>query len=182
MTRSSGGKTSFSTDCSRPRMTVDSLTLVKWHASQPIIVATMDDLVVSETVTIPATELSWRFDPSGGPGGQHANKSSTRVELLFDIGASAALDASSRSRIIENLGAQLTAGVLTVRVGDSRSQWRNRQMARRRMAETLRNALRPPQPKRRPTRPSRAARERRLAEKRTRSETKRMRRRPVNPD
>ena len=163
-------------------MTVDSLTLVKWQASHLIIVAGMEALVVTPMLTIPADELSWRFDPSGGPGGQHANKSSTRVELMLDIGASTAFDDASRSRVIENLGPQLSAGVLVVRVGDSRSQWRNRQIARRRMAETLQEALRPPQPKRRPTKPSRAARERRLAEKRSRSETKRMRRRPVNPD
>jgi ribosome-associated protein len=146
------------------------------------MVASVDDLVVTADVTIPAAELKWRFDPSGGPGGQHANKSATRVELQLDVSASVALDETLRSRVLENLGRQVSEGVLAVRVAESRSQWRNRQIARRRMTEILQQALRPPQPRRRPTRPSRAARERRLAEKRTRSETKRMRRRPIDPD
>ncbi|MDJ0952783.1 MAG: alternative ribosome rescue aminoacyl-tRNA hydrolase ArfB [Acidimicrobiia bacterium] len=141
----------------------------------------MDDLEVAPGVTIPAAELTWRFDPSGGPGGQHANKSATRVELILDVAGCSAFDAETRQRVLANLGASLHNGLLTVRVGESRSQWRNRQLARRRMAEMLRSAMRPPQPERRATRPSRAARERRLADKRARGETKRLRRRPIDP-
>ncbi len=141
----------------------------------------MDDLAVTDSLSIPAAELQWRFDPSGGPGGQHANKSSTRVELSFDVAGSQALDDDMRERVVRNLAGALRDGVLTVQVGESRSQWRNRQIARRRLAETLREAMRPPQPKRRPTRPSRAARERRLADKKARSEKKRLRRRPIDP-
>jgi len=136
----------------------------------------MEDLEVSPSLTIPASELNWRFDTSGGPGGQHANRSSTRVELSFDIAASSLLDEVKKARVLEHAG--IEDGVATVRVSESRSQWRNRQIARRRLADLLNEALRPPSPPRKRTRPSRAARERRLAAKRTRSETKRLRRRP----
>ena len=146
------------------------------------IVPAMDDLVVTPEVTIPAAELKWRFDPAGGPGGQHANRSSTRVELSLDVAASAAFSSAQQQRVLERLESQLSEGVLTVQVGESRSQWRNRQLARRRMADTLRAALQPPPPPRRKTRPGRAARERRLADKRARSETKRLRRRPPHPE
>ena len=140
----------------------------------------MDDLNINARLILPAAELNWRFDPSGGPGGQHANKSATRVELSFDIGASAALDDDVRGRLLANLSHE--DGVIKVQVGDSRSQWRNRQMARRRLAEEITEALRPPPPRRRATRPTRASKERRLAGKRARSETKRMRQRPRHLD
>lgn len=136
----------------------------------------MEDLEVSPSLTIPASELIWRFDTSGGPGGQHANRSSTRVELSFDVAGSSALDGARKARVLEH--AAIDDGVATVRVSESRSQWRNRQLARRRLADLLNEALRPPSPPRKRTRPGRAARERRLAAKRTRSETKRLRRRP----
>jgi ribosome-associated protein len=138
----------------------------------------MDDLRVDQDLVIPAGELQWRFDPAGGPGGQHANRSSTRVELSWDISASPALPAGLRERVLGQLGSEVVQGVVTVRVGESRSQWRNRQIARRRLAEKLRRAMRPPAPSRRQTRPTRASRERRLADKRARSEIKRLRRKP----
>ena len=142
----------------------------------------MDDLTVTGSLVIPSGELQWRFDPAGGPGGQHANKSSTRVELSYDIAGSPSVDDATRRRLLTALGDRLSNGVLTVQVGDSRSQWRNRQLARRRLAEILQAGLKPPAPRRRPTKPSRAARERRLNAKRARAETKRMRRRPIDPD
>ncbi len=138
----------------------------------------MDDLRVNHELLIPATELEWRFDPAGGPGGQHANRSSTRVELRYDIAESSAFDAALRERVIDQLGSEAPHGVLTIRVGESRSQWRNRQIARRRLVDRLRRAMRPPAPPRRKTRRTRASQERRLADKRARSETKRLRRRP----
>ncbi|MDJ0496470.1 MAG: alternative ribosome rescue aminoacyl-tRNA hydrolase ArfB [Acidimicrobiia bacterium] len=138
----------------------------------------MDDLRVNQEVVIPATELEWRFDPAGGPGGQHANRSSTRVELRYDIAESAAFDDALRERVIDQLGSEAPHGVLTIRVGESRSQWRNRQIARRRLVDKLRRAMRPPAPPRRQTRRTRASQERRLADKRARSETKQLRRRP----
>lgn len=142
----------------------------------------MDDLVVNPNLTIPAAELSWRFDPSGGPGGQHANRSATRVTLVFDLVGSPTVPEDLRRRALANLGTQLEDGFVIVQAGESRSQWRNRQIARRKMADLLARAVRPPAPPRRRTKPTRASRERRLADKRARGETKRQRRRPVNPD
>lgn len=142
----------------------------------------MDELPVSKDLVIPANELTWRFDPSGGPGGQHANKSATRVELSFDAANSAVLIGTKRDRVLQHLGTRAPGGLITVQAGESRSQWRNRQIARRRLAEILVEALRPPPPQRRPTRPTLASRERRLSNKRARSETKRLRRRPPYVD
>jgi ribosome-associated protein len=136
----------------------------------------MDELRVSDDLVIPASELTWRFDPSGGPGGQHANRSSTRVELLFDVANSDVLDGAMKARIMRHRSIDL--GVISVRVSETRSQWKNRQIARERLVELLTEALRPPPPRRKRTRPGRAARERRLAKKRRRSETKRLRKRP----
>jgi ribosome-associated protein len=133
-----------------------------------------DDLTVGRYV-IPEAELHWTFSPSGGPGGQHANRSHTRAELRFDIAASEAFPAEVRNRIV--LALSLTDGIVVVAVDESRSQWRNRQTARRRLAERLVEAMVPPTP-RRPTKPTRASKQRRLDEKKARSETKRLRRPP----
>lgn len=141
-------------------------------------VQVMDDLRVSHDLVIPAAELQWRFDSSGGPGGQHANRSSTRVELRYDISGSSAMEPALRERVLHQLGDEAPHGVVTIKVGESRSQWRNRQIARRRLGEKLRRAMRPPAPPRRQTRRTRASQEQRLADKRARSETKRLRRRP----
>ncbi len=133
-----------------------------------------DDLRVNGGLTIPGTELAERFMPSGGPGGQHANRSNTRVELRFDVAASTTLSDSQRRRITEVLGDDVR-----VVVDDERSQHRNRDIARERLAGRLRNALRR-ETRRRPTKPSRGARERRLKEKKRRSEIKAQRRRPTD--
>jgi len=138
----------------------------------------MDEpLQVAPGLVIPAEELRWRFDPSGGPGGQHANKSSTRVELAFDIAGSPAVPESMRSLLLERLGSRLAAGELRLVVNESRSQWRNREIARRRLAAVLEEALRPRR-RRRATRPTAASRLRRLTVKRHRGEAKRRRRPP----
>jgi ribosome-associated protein len=138
----------------------------------------MDEpLHVAPGLVIPAEELRWRFDPSGGPGGQHANKSSTRVELAFDVAGSPAVPEPMRALLLERLGGRLTTGELRVVVNESRSQWRNREIARRRLAAALEEALRTRRP-RRATRPTAAARLRRLAVKRHRGEAKRRRRPP----
>lgn len=137
-----------------------------------------DDLEVQPGLLIPADDLEWSFSTSGGPGGQHANRSNTRVELRFDVTASAALSDELRNRTEIALGSRLQNGVLTVAVDDTRSQWRNRQIARRRLVELLREAVRPPAPPRRRTRPSRAVQRRRRDAKRRRSEIKRLRKRP----
>lgn len=131
----------------------------------------MDDLVVGR-FSIPEHELHETFTTSGGPGGQHANRSNTAVEIRFDAASSQAFPDFERNRLIEILGP-----VVTVTASESRSQWRNRAMARQRLGRRLEEALRPV-PERRPTSPSRSARVRRLESKRQRSQTKRLRRRP----
>lgn len=131
----------------------------------------MEDLRVGR-FTIPDREIDESFTTSGGPGGQHANRSSTAVELRFDIAASTAFPEPERTRLVERLGA-----VVTITASESRSQWRNRSLARQRLAERLASALRPAT-QRRPTRPSRAARRRRLESKRRQGEKKRLRRKP----
>lgn len=130
------------------------------------------DIVVSRSCTIPADELSWRFTGSGGPGGQHANTSNTRVELLFDVETSAALGPRQRARVLERLGPRVR-----VVVSSERSQARNRELARERLAERLAAALRV-DPTRVATRPTGASRRRRLEDKRRQSERKRLRSRP----
>ena len=131
-----------------------------------------DDLVVRPGLTIPAQEIDERFTTSGGPGGQHANKAATRVELRFDIAGSAALDDHQRRVLLAAFGDDVR-----VVVDDERSQVRNRGIARERLAGRLANALVPQRP-RRPTRPTLGSKRRRLDAKRQRSETKANRRRP----
>ena len=131
-----------------------------------------DDLEVRPGLTIPAHEIDERFTTSGGPGGQHANKAATRVELRFDIAGSGTLDDQQRQVLREAFGDELR-----VVVDDERSQVRNRAIARERLAGRLSNALVPRRP-RRPTRPTLGSQRRRLDAKRQRSETKANRRRP----
>src|SRR5690606_34962578 len=122
--------------------------------------------------TIPDEEINESFTTWGGPGGQHANRSQTAVELRFDVAATRALPPEVRDRVVSRLGP-----VVTVRASESRSQWQNRAAARRRLAARLLEAMERPKP-RRPTRPTMAARRRRLEEKRRLSEKKRLRRPP----
>jgi ribosome-associated protein len=136
-----------------------------------------DPLRVGGRVVIPAGELEWRFDPSGGPGGQHANRASTRAELRFDLARSPSVPDDLRHRMLERLGSRAPDGVVSVTVDESRSQWRNRSLAKRRLANLLRDATRTPR-RRIPTTPSRRAKRRRLEQKRRRSEKKRLRRPP----
>jgi len=131
-----------------------------------------DDLVVTRTCRIPMSELAWRFDASGGPGGQHANTANTRAEVSFDVAASRALGPRQLARLLERLGPEVRATA-----ADSRSQARNREIALDRLRSKLAAGLRV-QPERRPTRPSRSAEERRLASKHRQSTRKRERGRP----
>lgn len=135
-----------------------------------------DALAVNGSVLIPEAELGWRFSRSSGPGGQGVNTTDSRVELVFDVAASTAFTSDQRERVLQRLSRRLVDGVVTVVAAEHRSQLRNREAARIRLAAMLRAALAPDPPNRRPTRPSRAARERRLADKRRRTLTKRMRR------
>lgn len=127
-------------------------------------------LRVTASVLIPFHELSWTFGPSGGPGGQHANRAHTRAEVRFDVETSGALSQYQRQRIMDRLGS-----VITVSVDDERSQLRNRRIALDRLRQKLAAALRVETP-RRPTRPGRGAVERRLNAKRRQAARKRDRR------
>lgn len=117
-------------------------------------------LRVSRSCTIPMAELSWRYSTSGGPGGQHANRSQTRVEVSFDIAHSPALGPIQRARLLARLGP-----TLRVAASEQRSQLRNRELALERLAAKLALGLQV-ETSRRPTRPTKSAQERRLDSKR----------------
>jgi ribosome-associated protein len=135
-----------------------------------------EDIVVNAALTIPASEVSFRFSRSGGPGGQNVNKVSSRVEVEFDIMNSQVLNDTQRRRLLQRLSSRLdNNGILRVQVDDSRSQWQNRQIALKRLAELLSNALKV-QKRRLPTRRPAAANSRRLEAKKRRGEIKRGRR------
>jgi len=131
-----------------------------------------ESISVTRSVAIPLEEIELRVSRSSGPGGQHAQTSETRVEAVFDVEASAALSPAQKRRVISRVGP-----VVRAVAQDERSQARNRELALERLAERLREALRV-QRRRVPTKPTAAARERRLDEKRRRGETKRLRRPP----
>jgi ribosome-associated protein len=135
-------------------------------------VTVSEDLAVGR-YTIPAAELEWSFTATGGPGGQHANRSNTKVELRYDLTSSAAFPEEVRERLVAKLG----EAELMVVVDETRSQWRNRVIARRRLAHQLMESMKVERP-RRPTKPTNASKKRRSDAKRRRSETKRLRRRP----
>lgn len=136
------------------------------------------DLDVTPTLTIPASELRWRFSRSSGPGGQHVNTSDSRVELLWDVAGSAALSEEQRLLLLSRLERRLVGGVITVTASEERSQLRNREIARRKLADIVRGGVAPAGPSRRATKPTRGSNRRRLAAKGQRSETKAQRRRP----
>jgi ribosome-associated protein len=136
----------------------------------------MENLVVTDALVIPAGELRERFSRSSGPGGQGVNTADSRVELSFDVRTSPSIPDSLRPRLVERLGRRLVDGVVTVTASEHRAQLQNRAAARERLASLLRNAAAPPPPARRPTKKSRGVNERRLSDKRRRSETKRGRR------
>jgi ribosome-associated protein len=137
-----------------------------------------DGLRVTPRVTVPRQELRWRFSRAGGPGGQSVNTADSRVELSFDLAATRALPDQLKIRALARLGPRLAGGVLTVTASEHRSQLQNRRAAAARLARLLADAIAPPARPRRPTRPSRGAVERRLTDKRRRSQTKRDRRPP----
>ena len=144
----------------------------KRHAAVTIRLMADDPIRVTRSVSIPHSEIELRFSRSSGPGGQHAQKSDTRVEAVFDVDASSALSEAQKRRVVARAGP-----VLRAIAQDERSQWRNRELALERLAETLRQALRVERG-RLPTRPSKAAVEKRLEQKRRRGTTKRLRRPP----
>ncbi|MER5623324.1 alternative ribosome rescue aminoacyl-tRNA hydrolase ArfB [Streptosporangium sp. NPDC002544] len=133
-------------------------------------------LQVSGSVSVPEAELSWRFSRSSGPGGQGVNTTDSRVELSFDLAATGAFGEVLKARALERLASRLVNGVITIAASEFRSQLRNREAAEMRLAQLLREAIAPPPKKRRPTKPSRGAIERRITAKKQRSDLKRLRR------
>ncbi len=136
----------------------------------------MRDLVVTSSVIVPEHELTWRFSRSSGPGGQSVNTADSRVELGVDVATTSALSELLRQRALTRLSDRLVDGVVTVTASEHRSQLRNREAAMTRMAELLREAIAPPAAPRKRTRPTKAAKDRRIAEKKRRGEIKRLRR------
>ena len=133
----------------------------------------MSDLPVSRSLVIPAAELSERFSRSSGPGGQGVNTTDSRVELSWDVAASAVLSPTLRGRLLERLSARLVDGVLTITASEHRTQLANRRAARDRLTELVREAAAPPPRPRRRTRPTRGSVERRLSAKKRRGDVKR---------
>jgi ribosome-associated protein len=135
-----------------------------------------DYLAVQRSLQIPRSELSWRFSRSSGPGGQSVNTADSRVELSWDLANTRALSPSLKDRALHRLANRLVDGVLTVTASEHRSQLQNRRAAEARMTTLVANAIAPPPPRRKPTRPSRGAVQARLDAKRRRSEIKQRRR------
>lgn len=138
-------------------------------------------LPITDSVSVPSAELSFRASRSGGPGGQHVNTSSTRMELVWDVATSPSLTEQQRKRVLEKLGNRINSeGQLLLAEGGSRSQHQNREAVTERFISLLAEALHVPKPRRK-TRPPRSSREKRLKAKKHRSEVKRMRG-PVKTD
>ncbi len=135
-----------------------------------------EGLRIGRAIVVPERELSERFSRSSGPGGQGVNTTDSRVELSFDVARSTALPETTRSRMLARLEGRLVDGVVTVTASEHRAQRANRRAARERLAALLTEAAAPPPRPRRPTKPSRAADQRRLDAKRRRAETKQGRR------
>jgi ribosome-associated protein len=139
-----------------------------------------DGLAVRGSVIIPRGELRWRFSRSGGPGGQGVNTADSRVELRWDVTATSALSEPLKVRALERLSPRLIDGVLSIVVSEERAQLQNRQIAERRLAVLVADAIAPPPARRRPTRPTKGSVERRIASKRRTGEIKKNRQRPVD--
>ncbi|MBS2962919.1 aminoacyl-tRNA hydrolase [Actinocrinis puniceicyclus] len=135
-------------------------------------------LRVTRALVIPAHELEWRFSRASGPGGQGVNTADSRAQLSFDLAASAALPPELKARALARLAPRLAQGRLTIDAAQFRSQLRNRQAARERLAALLAEAIAPPPRQRRATKPSKGAVARRLEDKTRRSQVKRLRRLP----
>jgi ribosome-associated protein len=135
-------------------------------------------LTIASGIVLPEGELTWRFSRSSGPGGQSVNTSDSRVELSFNLASTESLDETQKMRASARLAGRLVDGVITVTASEHRSQLRNREAAESRLTQLLSDALAPPPPPRRATRPTRSSVRRRLDTKRRRSEVKRQRQVP----
>jgi len=136
------------------------------------------DIEVTPELTIPGAELEWKFSRSSGPGGQHVNTSSSRVQLSWNVAYSDVLSEEQRDLLLMKLGRRLIKSAVVVTVQEQRSQLRNRETALETLAEIVRDALAPPGPLRRATRPTRGSAKRHLIAKKQRSATKQQRQRP----
>jgi ribosome-associated protein len=132
------------------------------------------------SIAIPRGELRWRFSRSSGPGGQGVNTADSRVELLWDLGASDVLPPPLKARATDRLSGRMVDGVLSVVVSEERAQLRNRAIAEARLAKLVADAIAPPPARRHPTRPTKGSIERRLDGKRRTSQIKQARRRPLD--
>ncbi len=130
------------------------------------------DLRLTPALVIGAAELAWRFSRSSGPGGQNVNTTDSRVELVFDLAASAALPPALKARALGRLEGKLVEGCVVIAASEHRSHWQNRVAAQRRLVELLLEAIKPPPPPRRATRPTRGSVQRRLAAKKQRGAIK----------
>lgn len=150
-----------------------------WSSIVPVLCnASCMDLEVLPTLTIPSSELGWRFSRSSGPGGQHVNTSDSRVELSWNVVDSVSLSDDQRLLLVTRLGRRLSAGVITVSASERRSQLRNREIALAKLADLVAEGLAPEAARRRATQPTRGSNRRRLAAKERRAATKRQRQRP----
>lgn len=136
------------------------------------------DLEITRALSIPESELNWRFSRSSGPGGQHVNTTDSRVELSWSVTGSRVLSDYQRERLTTKLDTRLIAGIITVSVSEQRSQLRNRELALQKLTNIISTALAPDGPSRRATKPTKGSQRRRLATKSRRSETKTQRKRP----
>ncbi len=135
-----------------------------------------DDIVVRGSIVIPQSEITWRFSRSSGPGGQGVNTTDSKAQLVFDLASTTSLSVHLKARALERLSTTLVDGCIVITASEQRSQLQNRRAAEARLVETLKQAIAPPPRKRRPTKPSRAATDRRIKAKKSRGETKRLRR------
>lgn len=133
-------------------------------------------LVIQSGIAIPDAELHWRFSRSGGPGGQGVNTADSRVELSWNLAETDALTPALKARALERLSGRLVDGVITIAASEHRAQLRNRAAAQARLAALVREAIAPPPRARRATKPTKGSVERRIAEKKRRSDLKRTRR------
>ena len=133
------------------------------------------DLVINSRLVIPSRELQWRFSRASGPGGQNVNTTNSRVELIFNVGGSSVIGPFRKQRLIDQLAKRLVDGCLRVVVVEERSQYQNRQLALIRLANLLREGLKPPAKSRKPTKPTQASQKRRIKTKKHRGELKQKR-------